>query len=177
MRILSIIIVTILLSSYHASFAQDPGTLIDVKLMNDTFEIGQKDFHNYSILFRKSWINKDDSLRNYLKPIEYKSYGNYQYGFNIFYWEGYLNETLELTIIHLHDTMTVRIRDTNKYYIWNAHFYFKIPFKKGYFEITKLVHRNDIKDTEGMPDGYAIPNNYKWEAVAKDKRKLLMDDR
>ena len=164
----------IFLLSFHFTFAQDPGTTIDVRLSSDGKEIAEKNYDDYSILFRKSWMSKDDSLRNHKTPIACTSYGKYKKGFNIFYWEPYRNEILELTIIHLHDTMTVRIKDSIKN-SWNAFFYFDIPFKKGYFEITKLVYRTGMKESKWIDYGYTISDDYKWEAITKKDRKLLLD--
>ena len=168
-------LVFIFLSSFYFAKAQDPGTSIDIRLSSDGKAITEKNFDDYSILFRKSWISKEDSLRNHKTPITYTSYGNYKNDFNIFYWEPYRNEILELTVIHLHDTMTIRIKDSIKN-SWNAFFYFDIPYKKGYFEITKLVYRTGLKGSQGLDHGYTISDDYKWEAVTKEKRKLLMDD-
>ena len=155
--------------------AQDPGTVIDIVLLKNGQEItGEKECSEYSILLRKFMIRAGtDSVK--IKPnIPYSPYGKYKPAFEIFSWDPYHQEVIQLCILHGTDSMTVSIQDSIKYW-WNAFFYFKIPFRKGYFEITKLEERSDLKGAQGLSHGYAIPSTYKWEAIPAKKRKLLIN--
>jgi hypothetical protein len=164
-----------LTACHSALFAQDPGTVIDIVLYSNGKVItAEKECNGYTILHRKSmnWAGPDSNGAERFVP--YSLYGRYKKDFSIFSWDPYHQEVIQLCIVHGADSMMVSIQDSIKYW-WNAFFYFEIPFSKGYYEITKLEYRSDIKGTTGLNHGYAIPSSYKWEAIPAKKRKLLIN--
>ena len=53
----------------------------------------------------------------------------------------------------------------NNYNIWNAYFFFDIPFKAGYYEITEFQKYSIYGQTNS--------DSYKWEAIKPEDSKLI----
>ncbi len=173
--IITLVLITVFQMNHSPLMAQDPGTVIDIVILKNGNAITtEKECNDYSILLRKFKVRAVTDSMKIITNVPYSPYGKYKPAFEIFSWDPYRQEVIQLCILHGTDSITISIQDSIKYW-WNAFFYFKIPFQKGYYEITELEERNDLKGAQGLTHGYAIPSKYKWQAIPAKKRKLLIN--
>ena len=156
-----------LIFSYFHIFAQDPGTVIDIKLNNKESKINSENLKDYKVTVWNNW-----NQRNYILDLNNDSQ------FHYFEWDAYRGEIFEIKIVHLNDTMNVRFQvklDTlpksRNGYLFNADFTFDIPFQQGYFEVT------DFKRIGKSDHSFALKGDYKWVSIPIKERKLFDDKR
>jgi hypothetical protein len=148
--------------TFHKVSGQDPGTVVEFDITNNGKIQGDKEIGDYKVIINSIYyFNPEKKENQYIELSDNL--------FRFFDWIPYNGEIYEIEIIHFTDTMNVRFQKSDSsnhkpYQIWNAFFYFHIPFKPGYFEIT------DFKSTPYQK--LTNSDRYKWKALKPDERKL-----
>jgi len=148
-------------------FAQDPGTVISINLINGSKKVSSINIQDYIITVHmvKPYHAMYDEKHDLTGDSAL---------FHFFDWVPYRGEIYEIKIAHSTDTMIIRFQMNldstnsykigNEYYVWNAYFYLEIAVQSGYFEITDF--------TEVKHSGYKINNAFVWLPLDSENRKL-----
>jgi hypothetical protein len=135
--------------------AQDPGTVIDIKLMRGDSLVAGKELKNYSITAGR--VLNDCVITRQAFENTYQDSAQFRY----FSWDPYDSlEIYEVDIVNGADTMKVRFCGYEER--WNAYFFLEVPFSIGYYEVTDF---RKIK-------GYFYEGKREWAEVAPAERKL-----
>ena len=142
--------------------AQDPGTVIDIKIMKAGKLIEGNALEHYNTTL--SIFNQHHSAN--VKPLMLEKLKDHYHSFE---WNPYYGEVFELSISHSSEKMVIRFKantDTLKNkMIANMFFNLVVPFQPGYYEITDFINESGGSE-------YKIRKEYQWLNLAPDKRKL-----
>ncbi len=168
------ILVFILLSLFSkTSFGQDPTLSVELKLYSkDTTIVTERNQNEYKVFWRIESLNYPKSWEYPQKQKSY--YLADEKSFIIGELKKYCKQIIEITIIHNTDSMIVRFKQDSlpKGYDGKSDcqnhtsFILKVPFQKGYYEITSL-YSNKLWYTN---------KKTVWKHLKQKKRKLLVDD-
>jgi hypothetical protein len=158
------ITITLLLLFCSFAKAQDPGTVVEVKIMKAGKLIEGNPLERYNATL--TIFNQHHSAKE--KPLMFERVKDH---FHSFEWNPYYGEIFELTISHSSDKMVIHFKadtDTLKNkMIANMHFILEIPFQTGYYEVTDFVNIKGGSE-------YIIKKEHQWLNLTADKRKLVV---
>lgn len=159
---------------FKTNYGQDATLSVKLNLYSkDTIIVTERNQNEYKVLWRIESLNYVNSWEY---PQKHKAYYLAdEKSFIISELKQYCKQIIELTIIHNTDSMIVRFKqdslqkgyDGKSDCQHNTAFILKVPFQKGYYEITSL-YSNKLWYTNKKTD---------WKHLKPKKRKLLVEDK
>ena len=167
MRYTTICLTVLLLLFCSMVNAQDPGTVVDVKILKAGKLIEGSGLEHYNATL--TIFNQHHSAKE--KPLMFERIKDH---FHSFEWNPYYGEIFELNISHSSEKMVIHFKvDTDSLknkMIANMHFTLEIPFQAGYYEVTDFIHIKGGSE-------FDIKKEHQWIALTPDKRKLVVGNK